>query len=72
MTSEFGKSELIGDVKGEAMIGLECSAPLTSYEKIYVWPMLNISMDKGTGIVTSVPSDAPDDYAVLVDLKKKK
>lgn len=34
--------------------------------------MLNISMNKGTGVVTSVPSDAPDDYAVLVDLKKKK
>lgn len=28
-------------------------------------------MNKGTGIVTSVPSDSPDDYAVLVDLKKK-
>ena len=28
-------------------------------------------MDLGTGIVTSVPSDAPDDYAALRDLKKK-
>ena len=26
----------------------------------------------GTGVVTSVPSDAPDDYAALRDLKKKK
>ena len=25
----------------------------------------------GTGIVTSVPSDAPDDYAALRDVKKK-
>ena len=25
----------------------------------------------GTGIVTSVPSDAPDDYAALMDLQKK-
>ena len=25
----------------------------------------------GTGIVTSVPSDAPDDYAALQDLKNK-
>lgn len=25
----------------------------------------------GTGVVTSVPSDAPDDYAALRDLKKK-
>ena len=28
-------------------------------------------MFSGTGIVTSVPSDAPDDYAALRDLKKK-
>lgn len=33
--------------------------------------MLSIREDKGTGIVTSVPSDSPDDYAALVDLKKK-
>lgn len=26
----------------------------------------------GTGVVTSVPSDAPDDYAALEDLTKKK
>ena len=28
-------------------------------------------MGKGTGIVTSVPSDAPDDYIALLDLKRK-
>lgn len=33
--------------------------------------MLTIKENKGTGIVTSVPSDSPDDYAALVDLKKK-
>lgn len=33
--------------------------------------MLSIKFDKGTGIVTSVPSDSPDDYAALNDLKKK-
>lgn len=33
--------------------------------------MLTIREDKGTGVVTSVPSDSPDDYAALVDLKKK-
>jgi len=26
----------------------------------------------GTGIVTSVPSDSPDDFAALRDLKNKK
>jgi len=33
--------------------------------------MLTIKDNKGTGIVTSVPSDAPDDYAALRDLQKK-
>lgn len=31
--------------------------------------MSTISMKKGTGIVTSVPSDAPDDYATLRDFQ---
>mgnify|MGYP005983745971 CR=1 FL=1 len=44
---------------------------MTSYERIYALPMLTIKEDKGTGVVTSVPSDSPDDYAALVDLKKK-
>lgn len=46
-------------------------APLTHHKVIYSLPMLSIKEDKGTGIVTSVPSDSPDDYAALVDLKKK-
>lgn len=72
LTYELGKYEKVLDIKGEKLIGLACKAPLTTYETIYVWPMLSISMSKGTGVVTSVPSDAPDDYAVMVDLKKKK
>ena len=34
-------------------------------------PLLTILTNKGTGIVTSVPSDAPDDYMALLDLKRK-
>ena len=34
--------------------------------------MQTISMNKGTGLVTSVPSDAPDDWAALRDLQTKK
>lgn len=46
-------------------------APLTSNKVIYALPMLTIKADKGTGIVTSVPSDCLNDYAALVELKKK-
>jgi leucyl-tRNA synthetase len=52
-------------------MGVALEAPLTSNTKIYTLPMLTIKEDKGTGVVTSVPSDSPDDYAALVDLKKK-
>ncbi len=31
----------------------------------YVLPLLTILTNKGTGIVTSVPSDSPDDYTAL-------
>lgn len=53
------------------MLGCALKAPMTNYPKIYALPMLTIKEDKGTGVVTSVPSDSPDDYAALVDLKKK-
>lgn len=46
-------------------------APNCPHERIYVLPLLTILTNKGTGVVTSVPSDAPDDYAALMDLKKK-
>ncbi len=39
--------------------------PNGQLERVYVLPLLTISMGKGTGIVTSVPSDAPDDYIAL-------
>ncbi len=31
----------------------------------YVLPLLTILTNKGTGVVTSVPSDSPDDYMAL-------
>lgn len=56
---------------GEDLMGLPCSAPYTHYSTVYTLPLLTISMKKGTGVVTSVPSDAPDDWAALRDLKEK-
>uniref|UniRef100_A0A915C2C9 leucine--tRNA ligase n=1 Tax=Parascaris univalens TaxID=6257 RepID=A0A915C2C9_PARUN len=75
MTAEDGKVHYVDglqSVKGKELLGAALKGPLTSYEKIYALPMLTVKDDKGTGVVTSVPSDAPDDYAALVDLKKKK
>ena len=62
----------IATFTGEELLGLPLKTPLTKYEKVYSLPMMTISMSKGTGVVTSVPSDSPDDYAALMDLKNKK
>ncbi|XP_015605732.1 leucine--tRNA ligase, cytoplasmic [Cephus cinctus] len=70
-TKEEGKIDVIATLTGQDILGLPLQAPLTSHKVIYTLPMLTIKEDKGTGIVTSVPSDSPDDYAALVDLKKK-
>ncbi|KAL3068010.1 hypothetical protein niasHT_038000 [Heterodera trifolii] len=75
MTAENGRIRFVPGVervKGTELLGCALKAPLTSFERIYALPMLTIKDDKGTGIVTSVPSDAPDDFAALMDLKKKK
>jgi len=71
LTKEFGKVVEVCKVKGRDLVGLPLKAPLTPLCPIYTLPMLTISMKKGTGIVTSVPSDAPDDWIALMDLKKK-
>eukprot|EP01100_Stratorugosa_tubuloviscum_P003829 TRINITY_DN1930_c0_g2_i1.p1 TRINITY_DN1930_c0_g2~~TRINITY_DN1930_c0_g2_i1.p1 ORF type:complete len:1079 (-),score=561.16 TRINITY_DN1930_c0_g2_i1:2391-5627(-) len=70
-SKEFGKVNCLLKLKGSNLIGLALKAPLTSNNVIYALPMLTVSTQKGTGIVTSVPSDSPDDFAALTDLKKK-
>ena len=68
VTKEYGKYPCLAEVKGQDLIGKALKAPLATYEKVYALPMTTISMTKGTGIVTSVPSDSPDDFAALRDL----
>nr|XP_044636742.1 leucine--tRNA ligase, cytoplasmic [Equus asinus] len=70
-TKHNGVVPVVKELMGEEILGASLSAPLTSYKVIYVLPMLTIKEDKGTGVVTSVPSDSPDDFAALRDLKKK-
>nr|XP_061801544.1 leucine--tRNA ligase, cytoplasmic-like isoform X1 [Nerophis lumbriciformis] len=70
-TKENGVIPVVMEILGQDILGCALSAPLTSYKIIYALPMLTIKEDKGTGVVTSVPSDAPDDIAALRDIKKK-
>ena len=63
------KAEPLLKIKGEELIGVKISAPLSVHKEVYLFPMETISMSKGTGIVTSVPSDSPDDYINLLNFK---
>jgi leucyl-tRNA synthetase len=67
----WGQAEPIVSMKGQELLGLPLKAPNAVYERVYTLPLITISMSKGTGVVTSVPSDAPDDYAALKELKDK-
>ena len=63
------KAEPLLKIKGEELIGTKITAPLSVHKEVYLFPMETISMSKGTGIVTSVPSDSPDDYINLLSFK---
>ena len=56
---------------GDELLGLPLQVPLAKYEKVSTLPLLTTKMSKGTGVVTSVPSDAPDDYVSLKALQDK-
>ena len=66
-----GQVDTVMELVGQDIMGLGLSAPLSLYPTIYTLPMLTIKEDKGTGVVTSVPSDSPDDWAALRDLVNK-
>ncbi|OMJ21371.1 putative leucine-tRNA ligase, cytoplasmic [Smittium culicis] len=61
----------LGNIKGSDLLGTKVNAPLSSYSYVYVLPMENVLANKGTGVVTSVPSDSPVDFVSLRDLKRK-
>ena len=70
-THTYGQYTVLAEFLGSELFGLPLHAPLSHYETVYVLPMMTIKEDKGTGVVTSVPSDSPDDFAALTDLKNK-
>jgi leucyl-tRNA synthetase len=61
--------EVTGEIWGGQMMGKTCLAPGINRE-IIILPSEFCDPKKGTGLVTSVPSDAPDDWMGLYDLQK--
>jgi len=69
---ENGVIKKAAELQGSDMIGSLVNAPLSCHsDGVYVLPMETVLATKGTGVVTSVPSDSPDDFATVADLAKK-
>ena len=60
--------ELMGKIKGRELVGLKCVAPVI-HREILILPARFCDPNVGTGLVTSVPSDAPDDWIALRNLQ---
>jgi leucyl-tRNA synthetase len=71
LTKEDTKYPVLATVTGQDLIGKKLKAPLAKYDFVYALPLTTIKMTKGTGVVTSVPSDSPDDFAMVRDLQTK-
>ena len=60
------------ELTGAEVVGTLVHAPLSIHKDgVRILPMESVLPSKGTGVVTSVPSDSPDDYATVMDLAKK-
>jgi leucyl-tRNA synthetase len=68
---KWGVFPKVAELKGSDVIGTLVDAPLSQLGEVYVVPMDTIKETKGTGVVTSVPSDSPDDFVMNRDLAKK-
>ncbi|KAL5525184.1 CDC60 [Sanghuangporus sanghuang] len=71
ITETAGQVNQLAEIDGSLLVGTKVKAAFSVNPEVYVLPMENVLATKGTGVVTSVPSDSPDDYATLADLKKK-
>ncbi|KAF2017995.1 leucyl-tRNA synthetase-like protein [Aaosphaeria arxii CBS 175.79] len=67
----WGPLEKVAEILGSEVIGTVINAPLSVHKTVRILPMETVKATKGTGVVTSVPSDSPDDYATVTDLAKK-
>lgn len=66
---QFPGAERLGGVGGRDLIGRMVWAPLRE-AAVMVLPADFIDPTKGTGVVSSVPSDSPDDWTALRDLQR--
>jgi leucyl-tRNA synthetase len=69
---QWGVFPKVAELTGADVVGTLVHAPLSVHKDgVRVLPMDSVKATKGSGVVTSVPSDSPDDYATTIDLRKK-
>ncbi|KAF1991686.1 leucyl-tRNA synthetase [Aulographum hederae CBS 113979] len=69
---KWGEFPQVATLTGADVVGTLVNAPLSVHSQgVRILPMETVKATKGTGVVTSVPSDSPDDYATVMDLAKK-
>ncbi|KII84124.1 hypothetical protein PLICRDRAFT_179802 [Plicaturopsis crispa FD-325 SS-3] len=66
-----GETNELITIAGAKLVGTKIKAPFSIHPEVYVLPMDNVLATKGTGVVTCAPSDSPDDWQTIVDLRKK-
>lgn len=71
LTPKRGYYKPVVTINGKEMIGSKIEAPLAVNKNLRVLPMETVLASKGTGVVTCVPSDSPDDYITTKDLLNK-
>lgn len=71
LTPKRGDYSPLVKILGKHFIGSKINAPLTPYPELRILPMETVIATKGTGVVTCVPSNSPDDYMTTQDLRNK-
>ncbi|KAM3163729.1 Leucyl-tRNA synthetase [Lachancea thermotolerans] len=71
LTPKRGYYKPLVTISGKDFIGSKIRAPLSAYDELRILPMETVIATKGTGVVTCVPSNSPDDYMTTRDLQNK-
>ncbi|CCF55823.1 hypothetical protein KAFR_0A03880 [Kazachstania africana CBS 2517] len=71
LTPKRGYYKPVITINGKAFIGSKIHAPLSVYPELRILPMETVIATKGTGVVTCVPTNSPDDFMTIKDLKHK-
>ncbi|CAK7899569.1 hypothetical protein CAAN3_04S06678 [[Candida] anglica] len=66
-----GDYKSVAVINGVDLVGSKIDAPLAKLKNLRILPMETVLATKGTGIVTCVPSDSPDDFITTKELANK-